>query len=643
MLLVALSVKGNHYWGGEITWTCTDDSRFVVRVTLYEDCNQFSSVAFLTVDARTSATRRTSVYVYKILEEDISPSCNPYPGSTELSCGMDLSTGNGPGALRRVVYESDPVNIPQFDTAYGGILFSWDACCRGQSDNLAYANGNGIFLRAMMYAKPKPHPIFNNPRYICEHKSPSFDEVPQLVASTGTPLFLSNADADPQGDSIYYSWANLLEQPNFGPFAYPNLPTAFWDSAYSFQQPFPGVNQHPLNVPASMNHQTGTIQLTSYTQGNFLYSVKAEAWKSGELKAEVYRDAALILSNDSYSNQAPELTVIPDPTAVPIIQNGQNLYAQVQPGDRVAFDILAVDSNRQPLTGLPQAITFSASGHPMAQPLDNDSSGCAFPPCAVVLPANGQQAYSSDSINTVTFHWEPTCDYVGGSSPSAYNSPNRSFYFLLKMQDDYCSVPASTTLLLQVEVKASRAMPARLMTASFNGNGGADLHWAPPQDTGWRFSGYVIYYRPNQAAGNSFQAIDTILNYQANSWSGSNLPNMGGGQYFLAVLNPCNASRSSDTLHLSQLSLLDTPDQLSITIGPNPTAGQLVLTWNAARLAEGKLEVLDIAGKRIEQRAIVSGSNSLSFQLPEGVYLFRVLHEGSVWYERVVFSQGLNR
>ena len=640
LLLGTLSARANHILGGEITWRCTDEFRFVVRLTLYLDCNGNQDLPFLSVDARTSPTKSNRIHLYKILEEDISPSCNPYQGSTRLNCSAGAGSGNGLGAVQRVVYESEAVLLYDTNNSYGGILFTWDACCRGQADNLMWAN-SGITLRAMMYTRPKPHPIFNQLRYICEHESPSFDEVPQLVATTGMPLSMSNTDSDPKQDSLYYRWANLLEQPSAGPYPYPNLLSVFWDSTYSYQQPFPGLSQHPLNSPASINHQTGEIALTSYTQGSYVYGVKVEAWKCGELKSEVYRDAVLMLMNDPFSNQAPELRLIPNSTGVPIVQNGQNLLAQVKPGERIAFDIQAVDSNVQPITGLPQELTFSAFGAHMAQPWDDDSA-CVNPPCATVLPANGQPSYTGDSINTVSFVWEPNCNHVGDFPSSGCYSPVRRFFFLLKMQDDQCPVPASSQFLLEVEIRASRAEPARLLNGSFNGNGGADLHWLAPQDTGWRFSGYAIHYKPNQPAS-SFQAIDTIFDYQTQSWYGSNLPNSGGGQYYITVLNPCHQSRSSDTLHLSQISLSEVTQKLPIAVWPNPSSGQLTLMWDELIPSEGHLEILDVTGKRLERRTISSGSNRLFFHLPDGVYLFRLSHEGRMWQERVVFGRGLNR
>jgi hypothetical protein len=291
--LFSSKTNASHLMGGEITWDCVGGGQYVFSMKLYRDCNGIppSGIVSLSVFNHPSVS---SIPLNLISQTDISPVCNlAGPGiscsGAESQPGWPLSSSPVYGAVQESVFQSAPIALPGIPSALGWI-FTYDDCCRNSSiTNIQTPAAFGFTLRAVMYAYSGQNA---NP---CFDSSPRFLESPSTVICVGYPYTYNHNASDPELDSLSYSWATPLDDfnPVFNPPIDPiSLPFA---PGYSTSSPLPGSLQNPLNVPATINPSTGEISFTSYTQGNFITVVKVEAWKCGQLVAEIYREIQIVL------------------------------------------------------------------------------------------------------------------------------------------------------------------------------------------------------------------------------------------------------------------------------------------------------------------------------------------------------------
>lgn len=521
LLLGVQQANASHIMGGEITWECLPSGQYVIHMKIYRDCNGIALSGTETVTIRNYPTvgNSTTVSMPMISSTDVSPDCSPWPGATQLSCGAGPpfagSGGNGDGAVQENVYESAPVTLNGTPPPQGWV-FTWNSCCRNNAiDNLVGPSGLGHTLRAIMYPYTPPGSTTPQAANPCYDSSPEFRESPSTVICTGYPFTYNHNASDPELDSLYYAWAEPLDEIGIGgswnPPTNPN-PVPF-SSGYTYNSPLPGPAQNPSNVAATIDASSGEVKYTSYTDGSYVTCVVVEAWKCGQKVAEIYRDIQVVLLNCTGTNNPPTVTITATPNSVPVTQiPGSNTYeATAIAGDLVEFTMQALDIEFQPVTFLPQNVTFQASGGQLGVPLSSSTSGCINPPCATVVPTGSQVGFTAAQQNNITFSWQTDCSHL--SYETNCGNLQNVYTFVLKMSDDYCPAPAISIGTLKVTVLADLATPPDLTCVSFDPNTNEiTLNWIPPTDTGYSFNYYVIYHRSN-TPGATFMAVDTVYNW----------------------------------------------------------------------------------------------------------------------------------
>lgn len=84
----------------------------------------------------------------------------------------------------------------------------------------------------------------------------------------------------------------------------------------------------------------------------------------------------------------------------------------------------------------------------------------------------------------------------------------------------------------------------------------------------------------------------------------------------------------------------DIPGQISATLFPNPTNGEMTLEFGQALEADAQISVMDLTGRVVQQIAAESGMKSQSLSIesqPAGIYLVQALSNGrSIWMGKVV-------
>lgn len=545
-------VDASHLMGGEITWDCLGGGQYVFNMKLYRDCNGAVVPSTVSLDV-SNCPALTSIPLNLVSQTDISPVCNA--AGPAISCSAAMSAPGWPssaspvaGAVQESMYQSAPVTLSGTPPPAGWV-FAYVGCCRNSSvTNLVTPSSYGYTLRAIM------HSFSGQDESPCFDSSPKFLESPSSVICLGTPFTYNHNAYDPERDSLYYSFADPLDDYNAGTSTFgPGNPAPIpFSSGYSATSPLPGTTQNPSNIPATINASTGEISFTSLTQGNFVTVVKVEAWKCGQLVAEIYREMQIVLLACG-ANTTPAVTYT-------------SYQDTVNAGDLVNFTLNAHDGDLLADGVTPQTLTLTATGNEFGAGYTNASSGCGLPPCATLsssLPQSGQANVST------TFNWQTSCTHVaantGGCNPDA-----NTYTFVFKTKDDFCPAPAEKISTVSITV---RALPALLSPqprcVSVLPGGDVTLSWTPSTDPSGQFNAYMIY--TSNSLGGPYTLLDSIFTIGQSTYT-----HTGANANVVPVFYYIQARCNCGTLQLSPA--LDTVRTMLLNV-TNPGNGTAVLTW----------------------------------------------------------------
>lgn len=499
-IFCAVTSFATHYMGGEITWECQSNGQYVFRLVLYRDCQGVAITSTSeTIDVYGNPSL-SSIKALLVSKTDVSPDCAVNNGLV-LSCGSGAAyEGNADGAVEEYVFESSPITMTGVPPSTGWV-FTWGGCCRNATvDNLQSPSSYGITLRAIMY----PYNALNaNP---CYDSSPSFAASASTVLCMGYPFTYNHLATDLDLDSLSYSWSEPLDQFT-GSYNPPSSPAAIpFIGGYTYTSPLPGTSQNSSNVPATIDAYTGEINYTSYTPGNFVTVVKVEAWRCGQLIAEIYRDIQIVMY-DCSGNQPPSVTA-------PFVDPNTGLYTlyadTVLAGDLVTFQLSATDFGVLQ-NGNPQTLSLAAYGVQFGTSYTSTTGGCPNPPCATLSPP---PPYSQPYGLQTNFSWQTDCSHLTYTN-GCYNQSN-TYTFLVNVYDDYCPAPSMNNVTFTITVLGLSVIDApEIRCASVASNGDVTLTWDFPVDTDSTFNSYHVFMS-DQLSG-TYTDIDSIFSFYQNS------------------------------------------------------------------------------------------------------------------------------
>src|SRR6188768_3511562 len=84
MLLMAQSSFASHLMGGEITWKCQPDGRFVFYMSVYRDCNGIPGSFF--TQTLNSNSPAANIQMFFLDTNDVSPVCKNDINEPHLIC-----------------------------------------------------------------------------------------------------------------------------------------------------------------------------------------------------------------------------------------------------------------------------------------------------------------------------------------------------------------------------------------------------------------------------------------------------------------------------------------------------------------------------------------------------------------------------
>lgn len=583
-LFAGSNLFASHGTGGELTWRCLGTGQYVFQVKFYRDCNGIPGPNSITIS--TTVPGVPSIPATLFSQTDISPDGLASDGTT--SC-PNCPQGNGGspifGLIEEFVYESAPVTLTGIPPA-GGWTFSWGECCRsGSLININNAGSVGFLLQAKMFS-------FNgqnaNP---CFDSSPYFAERPNAILCTGLPIVYHHLTADPEFDSLSYDFTNPLNDAGgIIPFA----------AGYSAQ--------NPLADSVTLNTSTGEYSFNSTTAGNFVMVIKVSAFKCGILVSEIRREINVLIEN----NCPPVfggINIAPVTNAPFVDSTGMNFsYADtVIAGDTVNFQIFMTDFNLF-TNGSAQIITNNAFGQQYGTNFTDPNSGCAIPPCAVLTfptpisaPVGLQQG----------FNWTTTPAHLGYSLSCVQFS--NTYYFLNKVQDNYCPANASSTRVISITV-----LPGIPVPPVVNNGGNLECNLGSSYMYQWFFNRFAI---PG-ATASSYMPTQT-------------------GTYQVLAIAPDGQGNYSDGIFMVVLGLNEHDALDAITVKPNPSADG-IFNFDLQELKSFNLSMLvtDVVGKEIFfEDDIVAENNVYSLNLVNtvpGIYTVRLQGIGALKTFKVI-------
>lgn len=498
-------VRASHVMGGEITWECQANGQYIFTLKVYRDCNGINlptNNQIIEAHNYPNVGLKTDIAVSFQNVTDISPTC----------LGNPCSGGGGVGAIEEYVFVSNPITLNGIPPAVGW-TFTWTNYARNAAiDNIVNANTYGLTLRATMF------PYQNRNAFPCFDSSPDFFQEPSTVVCSNQPFTYNHSAYDQELDSLVYSWGRPLNGPGcttppcripgvFQTNVNPNQVPYDGAQGYSFNSPFPGPTLDPRNVPATLDPNTGEISFESYNAGEFVSVVRVQAYKCGDLVAEVYRDLQTVVQSGCGLNEAP---IIP-----PVFANG-TFSDTVKAGDFVTFDFNVFDTIRAG-NSLNDSIFIYATGQQFGTNFTDSTSGCTNPPCATfsqALPDSALGTYNS------TFNWQTSCDHIAQSDPFCTSSQS-TYLFVIRAFDNFCPASGLTVATVSITVLADSLMDhPDIHCADVQANGDVIIDWNQTADPDSSFQQWMIYSSTNR--GGPYTLVDSILDYNITTYTHNN-------------------------------------------------------------------------------------------------------------------------
>lgn len=523
------NVQATHIMGGEITWECMPNGQYVFTLKAYRDCN---GVNFNTNGHALQAHNYpapggiTQIPLTFISVTDITPACEGSPCATLTQADPDI-----PGAIEEYVLVSNPVTL-NGTPGPNGWIFTWTYGDRNAAiDNIVNAQNFGLTMRAKMYSYNGQNA--NN----CFDSSPNFFQKPSTIICAGGQFTYNHSAFDNELDSLAYSWA----QPLNGNFCNPppctigglfvegvNPPILAMDAAsgFSYLSPFPNVNLDPRNVPATLDPETGEISFTSFNQGEYVSVIRVQAYRCGQLIAEIYRELQTVITSGCSANLPPD---IPPPFA------NNTFRDTVKVGDFINFNLSIFDTLR---VGNPKAdsLFIFASGQQFGAGQTDSTIGCANPPCATLTAMTPDTGVG---IYTTNFRWQTTCTHIANYTPVC-NSALNTYLFSIRAFDDYCPAAGQSIASVFITILAEEQVQSpEIHCADVQANGDVILDWNQPPDPDGSFNGWMIYSSANR--NGPYTLIDSVLNYNTTTYTdiGANAQNQSV-HYIIRAKSGCN-------------------------------------------------------------------------------------------------------
>lgn len=561
LLMSYKTSQATHLMGGEITWACQGNGKYIFTMKLYKDCNDPFAVQY-PISIRVHNHPTVSVIPMSVFSiTDISPQCNAFGPVSSCALG-------GAGAIQEHILTSAPITLSGIPPPQGWV-FTFSSCCRNAAISNLQFDGilPGFTLRAIMY------PFNGTITSPCFDSSPVFKERPSAVICEGNAYTYNHNAFDPDKDSLVYAFASALDDiddnETFTSINPPAIPYPIDQvtglPAYSINSPLPGPFQNN-SIPASLNTFSGEIFLQPFYTGSFVTVVKVSSYRCGQLISEVFREIQVVITNCGVNNPPTVSAPFSDPTS------GAPSYSiTVQAGQTINFNLLGTEVDFLPI-GIAQTMSVTATGGQFGTGFSDPLSGCPNPPCATLNPAPNPSVVLVNG-QPINFYWETTCDHLYINIDQGCYAPQTTYTFVITFQDDFCPAPQYKRATITVVVTAPPLTPSpSLRCLEVLPAGDVKLSWIPSPDPQNVFNSYHIF-RANSING-PYSVVDSIFNINQSTYTditgaGADL---GSVFYMIRARSGCGGivyAPANDTLQTLYVNVTDAG------------SGQIDIAWNA--------------------------------------------------------------
>ncbi len=269
LLLVLISFFGiqrsqaTHFAGSDLTYTCLGGNTYLVSFTFYRDCSgangaSSTSVTF-TCSQNSNLSFTATLNLITGTGQEITPSCTTNP----TFCASGTAFG-----VQEYVYQATVTLTP-----CNSWIISTSSCCR---NTVSTVTGQGSwYMVAELNNLTAPG-----------NSSPTFSNIPLVVANNNELLTYSHGAMDPDGDSLVYSFFTPKTQNN---------------SSITYNTPYDSANFLSSSIPITLDPITGQISFKPNQTLMTVTGVMVKEWRKingvPTHIGTVYRDIELKVYN----------------------------------------------------------------------------------------------------------------------------------------------------------------------------------------------------------------------------------------------------------------------------------------------------------------------------------------------------------
>ncbi len=279
------SVYAKHIIGGEITYECLGDDRYLFTLKIYRDC--FGGGAQFDNPAIIGTYRQTSGGSYTLLDRQ-----EVQLGSTTPLIADDYPCLDIPPniCVEEAIYTFQKTlsNIPN------SYHISYQRCCRNNTiTNLIAPEDAGATYTIEL--TPRAQDLCNS--------SPVYNDFPPIVICTNQPIDFDHSATDPDGDQLVYEFCSPIlgggtlgtpeneGDPGACNGVAPNPPCQPPYNNVSFTVPtYTATNPMGGDPQITIDPNTGLISGIPTERGQFVVGVCVKEYRNGELLSFVRRD-----------------------------------------------------------------------------------------------------------------------------------------------------------------------------------------------------------------------------------------------------------------------------------------------------------------------------------------------------------------